>query len=239
MKKTYQRLLAIALAVMLLLSLVPLVRAEDAADVHAPYLCGYPDGTIRPDEPLTREALAQALYRMMDAAYLDELGPCDGHFSDVAPDRWSYPAVSTLARLTLLPADADGSFYPERGVTGQELALTLARIAGMQAGVDALGDLTDGWKAQMVTFAAGYGWVMGLQDGVFTPDAPLTRAQFAQIMNRVLGRTPASLDDLMIGMPLFSDNTDTTAWYFLELQEAATDHSFRMADGHEIWTGLG
>lgn len=239
MKRTYQRLLAIALALVLLLWLVPLVRAQDELCFHAPYLCGYPDGTIRPEQALTREALAQALYRMMDEAYLQQLGPCGGRFADVAPDRWSYQAVSTLAYLGLLPADADGSFYPERGVTGQTLALALSRIADTEAGREALGPLADGWRAQPVTFAADNGWVMGLQDGVFTPDEPLTRAQFAQIMNRLLGRAPQTLDDLMIGMPVFSDNADTKNWYFLDLQEAAVGHSYALTDGGEAWTGLG
>lgn len=239
MKKGSQRLLAALLALMLLLALIPLVRAEETEAFHAPYLCGYPDGTIRPDEPLTREALAQVLYRMMDADYLRQLGPCAGLFPDVPPSRWSYAAVSTLAQPGLMPAGADGSFYPERGVTGQMLALTLARIADTEAGRAALGPLAEGWKAQEITFEAGNGWVMGLQDGVFAPDEPLSRGQFAQIMNRLLGRLPGSADDLMVGMPLFSDNLDTKSRYFLDLQEAAAGHSFRVTDGREVWTGLG
>ena len=70
MKKGSQRLLAALLALMLLLALVPLVRAEGTEAFHVPYLCGYPDGTIRPDEPLTREALAQALMNQTRDAHM-------------------------------------------------------------------------------------------------------------------------------------------------------------------------
>lgn len=240
MKRIVRRVaLALVGLIMAGLVLTPLARAQETQGFHPAYLCGYPDGTIRPEESLTREALAQALYRLMDAAYLEKLGPCEGTFSDVPPDRWSYRAVSTLAQLGLVMAGEDGSFCPERGVRGEELALTLVRIADTQAGRDAFGLLAERWKAQEVTFAAGCGWAAGLQDGVFAPDTALTRAQFAQIMNGLLGRTPQSLEDLLIGMPVFSDNADTRQWYFLDLQEAAAGHTYKETDGHETWTGLG
>ena len=39
-------------------------------------------------------------------------------------------------------------------------------------------------------------------------DAAVTRAQLAVILNGLLGRTPSSLDDLPLGMPIFDDNRD-------------------------------
>ena len=80
---------------------------------------------------------------------------------------------------------------------------------------------------------------MGLDGSTFAPDAPLSRARLAQILNRLLGRTPESLDSLQIGMPLFSDNLDTEAWYFLPLQEAAVTHTAAFVNGSEAWSGLG
>ena len=51
--------------------------------------------------------------------------------------------------------------------------------------------------------------------------------------------TPQSLSDLLVGMPLFSDNLDTEAPYFLAMQEAAIDHTARACGDGERWTGLG
>lgn len=239
MKHLFLRVMAALLALLLLVGLAPLVCAQEQEDFHAAYLCGYPDGTIRPEEILTREALAQALCRLMDEAYLEQPDTAGGRFLDVAPSRWSYRAVSTLANLKIMLADGQGRFHPTDGVTGQELALTFARIAASEAGEAAFGALAEGWRAQKITFSDENGWVMGLRDGVFCPDEPLTRAQFASIMNRILDRNPQSLDDLMIGMPLFSDNEDTQAWYFLAMQEAAAGHSYVRTDNGERWTALG
>ena len=58
-------------------------------------------------------------------------------------------------------------------------------------------------------------------------------------MNLILGRTPQSLSDLLVGMPLFSDNLDTEATYFLAMQEAAIDHTAYICGDGERWTGLG
>lgn len=238
MKQRIVRAAAAVLSMLLLMGLAPWASAQDA-DFHAAYLCGYPDGTIRPEEKLTREALAQALYRLMDEDFLQELQEPDGRFLDVAPSRWSYQAVCALTHLGCMTADADGRFHPTDGVTGQALALTLSAIAQSEAASAAFPALASGWIAQEITFEAENGWVMGLQDGVFAPDEPLTRAQFAAILNRILDRAPESLEDLMIGMPLFSDNADTNAWYFLPLQEAATGHSYAKKDHGERWTALG
>ena len=40
-------------------------------------------------------------------------------------------------------------------------------------------------------------------------------------------------------MPLWSDNLDTQAPYFLALQEAGTTHTAERLDSGEQWTGLG
>lgn len=44
---------------------------------------------------------------------------------------------------------------------------------------------------------------MGFDGETFDPDAALTRARLAQILNGLLGRTPSALEDLLIGMPVF------------------------------------
>ena len=70
-------------------------------------------------------------------------------------------------------------------------------------------------------------------------DASFARAELARILNRLLDRSPASLDALLIGMPLWTDNSDAEAWYFLDMQEAATDHTACPDAEGEIWSALG
>ena len=113
------------------------------------------------------------------------------------------------------------------------------RIAASKTAAECLPELAEGWSALEPSFSAGDGWIMGFDGAEFDPDRPLTRAELARILNRLLDRSPASLDALLIGMPLWTDNSDAEAWYFLDMQEAGTDHTAcPNADG-EAWSALG
>ena len=205
---------------------------------HGAYLQGFPDGSIRPEKQVTRAELAEILYRMISPDARQEL-TAESAFRDVGRNHWAYEAVRTMAGLRLMLGDTDGNFRPNDGVTGEELSVILERVRAQESGKTALAALSSGWAAQEVTFEAGNGWVMGLHGAVFSKEQALSRAELAEILNRILGRTPQSLSDLLVGMPLFSDNLDTEAPYFLAMQEAAIDHTARACGDGERWTGLG
>ena len=205
---------------------------------HGAYLQGFPDGSIRPEKQVTRAELAEILYRMISPDARQEL-TAESAFRDVGSNHWAYEAVRTMAGLRLMLGDGNGNFRPNDGVTGEELSIILERVRAQDSGKEALAALSSGWAAQDVTFEAGNGWVMGLHGAVFSREQALTRAELAEILNRILGRTPQSLSDLLVGMPLFSDNLDTEAPHFLAMQEAAIDHTACVCGDGERWTGLG
>ena len=74
--------------------------------------------------------------------------------------------------------------------------------------------------------------VMG---GVIPQEGLMTAGRCAAL----LGRTPASLDALQLGMPIFDDNRDARAWYFLPIQEAAVTHTAAQSGAWEQWDALG
>ena len=51
---------------LLLLLLLSTVPARAAGALHTAYLAGYPDGTIRPEAPVTRAQLAVILFRLAE-----------------------------------------------------------------------------------------------------------------------------------------------------------------------------
>ena len=229
-----RKLAAAALAAALAAS--PAFAAGEA--YHPAYLSGFPDGSIRPEAALTREQLAQALYRLIPEERRAELDApvC---FSDVPPSRWSSAAVTAMVNLGVLYGTGEGKFAPEAGVTGPELAAALMCTAASEIAREFLPELAAAWDAQICSFEAGGGWVMGLDGTRFAPEQPLTRGRFAVILNGILGRTPQSVDSMLVGMPLWNDNLDTEAAYFLALQEAGTTHTADPDGTGEKWTGLG
>lgn len=205
---------------------------------HPAYLGGFPDGTIRPEAALTREQLAQALYRLIPENCRDGLD-APTCFSDVPPSRWSYAAVTAMVNLGVLYGTQNGTFSPETGVTGPELAAALMRVAASETAAGCLPELAESWSALEPSFSEGDGWIMGFDGAKFEPDRPLARAELAHILNRLLDRSPASLDALLVGMPLWTDNLDTEMWYFLDMQEAGTGHTACPDAGGEAWSALG
>lgn len=162
MKRAYLRkLTAAALLAALLLS--PVLAAEE---LHPAYLGGFPDGSIRPESTLTREQLAQALYRLIPEAQRTEL-TAPVCFSDVPPSRWSSEAVTAMVNLGVLYGTGDGAFCPEAAVNAPELAAALMRAAASETARACLPELAAGWDAQSFCFETGGGWVMGLEGTVF------------------------------------------------------------------------
>lgn len=222
------------ISMLLALALLLSVPAIAAADLHTAYLTGYPDGTLRPEAPVTRAQLAVILLRLAEP--VQEQSPVE--LGDVPRTHWAYEAAALTCETELMNVQPDGLFHPDDTVSAPELAWTLARLSEREAAAAVWPSLKEGWEAQEISFAAGAGWVMGLDGETFDPDAALTRARLAQILNGLLGRTPSALEDLLIGMPVFSDNADVNAWYFLLMQEAAVTHTAAQTGTHERWSGL-
>ena len=59
------------------------------------------------------------------------------------------------------------------------------------------------------------------------------------LINRVLERNPEKPADLLKDMIKWPDNMDTSAWYYLAVQEATNSHEYaRKANHHEYWLKL-
>ena len=206
---------------------------------HAAYLTGFADGTIRPEDYITREQVATILYRLMTDESRAMYQTSSNSFSDVKSTRWSNTAISTLVNAGVMSGSGNGQFKPADNMTRAELVTALVNITGASGGRLAFTDTAKHWANNAINAAAAQGWITGYADGSFNPNGYLTRAEVAAILNRVLGRNPGSVADLLDGMKTFTDNQKTTKWYYLDIQEAANGHSYkRDNDGTEYWTGL-
>ena len=89
-------------------------------------LNGYPDGTFRPDHPITRAefcAIASTLLR-------DGTSSAVPAFTDVPASHWAYGVISRMAAQGILLGGGDGTFRPESPITRHEATLILRRLAG-------------------------------------------------------------------------------------------------------------
>ncbi|MCR4962969.1 MAG: S-layer homology domain-containing protein [Firmicutes bacterium] len=210
------------------------------ADKHIAYICGYPDGSVRPQADITRAEVATVFYRLLqDDARRANDTDANG-FRDVNPDQWFNRAVSTLAAMGLITGYPDGTFRPDAAITRAEFTAIAARFDGKTGGPAAdFPDTATHWAAAEIAKAAANGWINGYPDGTFRPDRRITRAEAMAFVNRMLHRNPASPEDLLDGMLRWPDNRDTGKWFYLDVQEAGNSHTYtHTANGTEKWLAL-
>ena len=87
------------------------------------YATGYPDGTFKPNRPITRAQVARMLYRIAGSADVTGL---DHGFGDVP--RWVDEAVTWLVTNDYATGYPDGTFKPNRAITRAQLTRMAHRI---------------------------------------------------------------------------------------------------------------
>lgn len=210
-------------------------------DDHFAYIIGREDGLIHPNADITRAEVATIFFRLLkDDVRADNLSETNS-FTDVSADKWYNTAISTMAKMGIINGDPDGAFRPDDSITRAEFAAIAARFDdAVYDGKDMFSDIASHWAQSEINTAASRGWITGYTNGTFRPNTDITRAEAMTLVNRVLNRLPEDTSDLLSGMISWPDNQDTTAWYYLAVQEATNSHDFeRKSDGvHEKWTAL-
>lgn len=207
---------------------------------HYAYIMGYPEGDVRPYGNITRAETVTMVFRLLKdsvrTSYLTERNS----FNDVDENDWFNTAVSTLASMGIVEGRTETEFMPNANITRAEFATIFARLAQFDAVAEqTYGDVDRHWAEEHIYEASSYGWIAGYEDDTFRPDKAINRAEAMTLVNRVLKRVPESKEDLLSGMTVWSDNTDTTAWYYLAVQEATNSHDHVMKNAaYEKWTAL-
>jgi len=168
----------------------PSIELLSASNVVA----GYPGGTFRPSEPITRAQLAVLLARAMAGG--DEnvpLGPSRPTFDDVPRSYWAYNHIEYCASHGVIKGTARG-FLPEALVNRGQIAVFVARAAA--GGDENVPDVTtfpdpfpDVTQKNAWSWCWKYAWYLrqrhiigGYDDGLYHPELFCTRDQMAAIV---------------------------------------------------------
>ena len=207
--------------------------AEDiiAKWIDAEKINGYPDGTFKPDNPVTRAEFVQILYNVLpDRAVAEET---DHTFTDVSEGDWYYESVMALLQLGIV---AEGeTFEPESYITRQD-AMTMIGRAFYVRGLDTAavegfadyGEISD-YALDYIAGLVEQGLVGGYEDNTIRPLAQITRAESVKILDGLdLVHDKNSLEGIMerindgveeqIPMVANITITDENAEYYLGLK---------------------
>lgn len=208
---------------------------------HFDYVVGYSDGLVHPERNITRAEVASIFFRLLQDDVREKNLTDQNPFNDVFTDDWFNVAVSTMYGMNIVYGRDNNNFDPNAYITRAEFAAIAARFDSEgYSGENLFTDIDGHWAANQINRAAEKGWISGYGDGTFGPDRYITRAEAVTMINRVLNRLPESVDALHEDMNVFPDNMDTSAWYYLAIQEATSSHEYEKdEDGvYETWTDV-
>lgn len=195
---------------------------------HFAYIVGYEDGTIKPNNNITRAEVATIFFRLLTDDARARYWSQTNDYTDVAADSWYNNAISTLSNMGIINGYEDGTFQPNASITRAEFTAIATRFFDYTAEYDgAFNDVSrSAWYADCVQAAVDMGLVDGYPDGGFHPNSNITRAEAVTIVNRVLNRAPHE-DHLLDEdeMNVWPDNV-YGAWYYADMQEATNSHDY-------------
>ncbi|CAK4834081.1 unnamed protein product [Aphanomyces euteiches] len=165
---------------------------EIAKAVELGIVNGYPDGSFRPDEGVTRaEFTSMLVHGMKTMAEGDPLT-----FKDTGKiGAWAVQAVSQAVKLKIISGYSDGTFRPNASITHAEMVSMVMRASGIPAdNIMKTGFADDAdipkWAKNAVSLAetAGIITVSTRTENKFLPQAVSTRAEAASAIVRMLMR---------------------------------------------------
>ena len=202
---------------------------ELEAGNHVAYIAGYPDGTVQPMNNITRDETAAIIFRLLKEDIRNANLTNKNGFKDFDSSEWANVEISTLVKMGIIHGRSDEEFAPKASITRAEFATMFASFSDMEdpqaaeAETPAFSDISGHWAEKYINRAAQLGWIAGFPDGTFHPDDFITRAEASSLINSVLLRVPSTADHLIDGIS-WPDNSDTSAWYYIDMQEATNSH---------------
>ena len=197
---------------------------------HSAYIIGYPDGTVRPEQHITRAEVATIFFRLLTDEAREENWSSTNNYNDVPETQWYNNAVSTLSNMGIIKGYPDGSFKPNAPITRAEFAAIATRFSKSTADEDAsFTDVSKSfWASKEIAKAEKLGWIKGDGDGKFRPNDNIKRYEVMIMVNRVLERA-VDKEGICEDVIKWSDNPEGK-WYYYDVQEATNSHEFARTD---------
>ena len=158
-------------------------------------ISGYPDGTFRPNNMITR---AEFVVLVNNAMGYTKSGYA--YFSDVPSHYWGKNAIQTGVAAGYISGDGNGIFRPNDPVTRQEAAAMISRILDLKQNESRAYRYTDSyaisnWAKGVVGAVSDAGIMAGYPDGSFGPNRVLTRAEAVLALDKTVNYQPGDQEE--------------------------------------------
>lgn len=148
-------------------------------------LSGYEDGTIRPDQKITRAEFVSLVNRAADFQYTGN----QTAFKDIKKDAWYYKQVAIAVNEGFMGGFEDQTFRPDTGLTRGQAASVLARLEKLKSNEEKANEFKDShnmphWAKGSIGAVLEAGLMVGDPDGSFHAERVLTRAEAVAVLDR-------------------------------------------------------
>ena len=198
------------------------IKGED----HITYIFGYPDGSVRPNGCITRAEAAAMLARLLN---IEAIGSAaKPQFTDT-DSSWYNKAINAVVFRGIMKGYPDGRFRPNAPITRAEFTQMISTIDNKPYGVAPFADVPGHWAERAIGSEYQAKRITGYPDGLFRPDANITRAEAAVILNKIFERKYDNLSLLKCKNPQmikrFTD-LDESFWGWNDMVEATNTHEY-------------
>lgn len=150
------------------------------------WLSGYPDGTYKPNQPITRAQAAAIISNFLALAATNK----DISFSDVEKSFWASDSIRLVAQHKIINGIGEGRFSPNTYLTRAQMAQIFYN-AGFYSrpankGVNSFKDVDQNfWASLAIETMKQEGIMAGYSASRFGPNNPTTRAHMAAMIYRI------------------------------------------------------
>jgi len=169
---------------------------------------GFPDGTYKPQNGLTRAEAAALLVRIAGL----NTNQNASSFKDVPQNHWAAGAIEAAASAGLVKGYDDGTYRPNGKLSraeGVALFIRLSKQPDPGTSLPSLQDISPGhWAARPIAIALAADMVGLSQDKRnFFPQAPFTRGDLARLIGILITRDPGLYKTDLTGKLTVSSGT--------------------------------
>ena len=150
------------------------------------YITGYPDGTFKPEEFITRAEFVKLINDLFGFTETAKI-----FFDDVNKDSWYYEEVQKAYKTGDIIGVSETQFSPDDNITREQAAVIISRLLDMKGndkGADGFYDSSkiSSWAKEYVGAVAEYNLIKGYEDNTFKPQNNIKRAEAVVLLDRIL-----------------------------------------------------
>lgn len=150
------------------------------------WIKAYPDGTLKPDSPLSRIDFIVLVNRAF--GFESKMNKA---FEDVAPSEWYYEEIQKALGAGYITYTSGSNFRPMDPMTRAEAAVMYGKILNLQPNESVAKSFTDightpQWAVGYIGAVVEKGYMSGYPGGAFRGDAPVKRAEAIVTLDKIL-----------------------------------------------------